>query len=209
MFKKILVASALSLLTISANAQNNSETTPIKEMPAGVYKLDKSHASVTWKVSHMGLSKYTARFTKMDATLDLDSQNLTKSKLTATIDPTSVKTDYPDAAKKDFDKELAEGKDWFNGKKFPEIKFEATKIELSGKNKGKIYGNLTFLGVTKSVILDTTLNGAYAKMPYLQIPGLGFSARTIIKRSDFNWDTYVPMIGDEVEVLIEVEFQKK
>jgi len=205
MFKKILIASVLSLLAFEANAQ----TTPVKDMPSGVYTLDKSHASLTWKVSHMGLSKYTARFTKMDATLDFDSQDPTKSKLVATIEPASVKTDYPDAAKKDFDRELAENDGWFNSKKFPEIKFEATKIELTGKNKGKIHGNLTFLGITKPVILDTTLNGSYAKMPYLQIPGIGFSAKTIIKRSDFNWTTYTPMIGDEVFILIEVEFQKK
>lgn len=207
MFKKVLFVSLLSLSLIanSAKAQN----TPAKEMPSGIYNLDKTHASITWKVNHMGLSKYTARFTKMDATLDFNAKNPAKSKLTATIDPTSVKTDYPDADKKDFDKELAEGEDWFNGKKFPEIKFEATKIEISGKNKGKIQGNLTFLGITKSIILNTTFNGAYLEMPYLKVPALGFSATTTIKRSDFNWKSYAPMIGDEVDVLIEVEFRKE
>ena len=206
MFKKILIASVL--LSFPAT-QANAQTTPIKEMPSGVYKLDKNHASLTWKVSHMGLSKYTARFTKIDASLEFNSKDPAKSKLTATIDPASVKTDYPDAAKKDFDKELSENDGWFNSKKFPEIKFESTKIEFTSKNKGKVHGNLTFLGKTKPTILDVTLNEAYAKMPYLQIPALGFSAKTTIKRSDFNWTNYTPMIGDEVEILIEVEFEKK
>jgi polyisoprenoid-binding protein YceI len=207
MFKKILFVSLLSLPLLATTAK--AQTTPIKEMPSGTYKLDKTHASVTWKVNHMGLSKYTARFTKMDASLDFDAKDPAQSKLVATIDPTSVKTDYPDADKKDFDKELAEGKDWFNGKKFPEIKFEAATIEISEENKGKIHGNLTFLGVTKPVTLNTSLNGAYLKMPYLKVPALGFSATTTIKRSDFNWKTYIPMIGDEVEILIEVEFRKE
>lgn len=178
-------------------------------MPAGVYTIEPSHASVTWKVNHLGLSNYTARFTGINAAITLDPAKPENSSVTATIDPMSIRTDYPDAAKKDFDKELATSEQWFNAGKFPEIKFVSNKIEITGEKTGKIHGDLTLLGVTKPVVLDTVFNGAYAKQPFADLPGIGFSAKTTIKRSDWGLSTYVPNIGDDVEVWIEAEFHKK
>jgi polyisoprenoid-binding protein YceI len=37
----------------------------------------------------------------------------------------------------------------------------------------------------------------------------GFSASTVIKRSEFGLTKYVPVIGDDVALAIEVEFVKK
>ncbi|MDX1974075.1 MAG: YceI family protein [Rickettsiales bacterium] len=203
MIKKMILAASLACLPILACAQ-----TPANEMPAGDYQLDKTHASLTWKVSHMGLSNYTARFTRMDATLNFDPKDPTKSKLVATVDPTSVRTDYPNADKKDFDAELAKGETWFNAGKFPEIKFVSTSIDKTGEKTGKVHGNLTFLGVTKPLTLDVTFNGAYAQKPMVNTPGIGFSATAKLKRSDWGFSTYIPTLGDEVTLLIEVEFDK-
>ncbi len=204
MLKALLLATVIFAAPLAACAQ----ATPPADMPAGVYTLDKNHASVTWKVSHMGLSNYTARFTRIDATLNFDPRDPAKSTLVATIDPASVRTDYPDAATKDFDAELGRGEGWFNAGKFPEIKFESTSIERTGETTGKIHGNLTFLGVTKPLTLDVTRGGAMANMPYMNVPGLGFSATAVMKRSDWGFSGYVPTIGDEVTLLIEVEFHK-
>jgi polyisoprenoid-binding protein YceI len=194
---------AAALLSMSAFAY--ADMTPIADMPAGEYKLDPTHASVTWKVNHMGLSNYAARFTKMDATITLDPKDLSKSKLVATVDPASVRTDYPDVAKKDFDKELTSA-EWFNTAKFPEAKFESTKIETTGKNTGKIHGNLTFLGVTKPLTFDVTFNGGYEKHPMANIPALGFSATATMKRTEWGFKNMVPHIADDVTLHIEAEF---
>jgi polyisoprenoid-binding protein YceI len=204
MLKKLLITSLFVFSSSVAMAQ----MTPVAEMPSGKYALDKNHASVTWKVSHLGLSNYTARFTKVDAALEFDTKDPTKSKLVATVNPSSIRTDFPDAAQKDFDKELSTGKEWFNAVQFPEIKFESTKVEKTGENIGKVHGNLTMLGVTKPLVLDVKFNGAYIKKPFADVPGLGFSATTKVKRSEWGFSTYVPNIGDDVEVLIEVEFHK-
>jgi polyisoprenoid-binding protein YceI len=40
--------------------------------PAGQYHLDKSHASLQLRVSHMGFSTYTTRFSRFDAELTFD-----------------------------------------------------------------------------------------------------------------------------------------
>ncbi|MEI9903556.1 MAG: YceI family protein [Asticcacaulis sp.] len=41
-------------------------------IPAGDYKADPAHTSLTFEVSHMGYSHYTARFADVQATLRLD-----------------------------------------------------------------------------------------------------------------------------------------
>lgn len=213
--KKNLSAFILGLLTWvapfalahEAHAQGSSGT-PLAEMPAGEYELDKTHASLIWKVSHLGLSDYTARFTDFDATIQLNPENLTQSQVQATINPMSVKTDYPHPEKKDFDAKLAKGEGWFNAEAYPEITFVSKNLEKTGETTGTMTGDLTFLGVTKPVTLDVTFNKAMQEHPFAGKPALGFSAEGSLKRSEWGMDTYLPNIGDHVKILIEAEFFK-
>jgi len=60
--------------------------------------------------------------------------------------------------------------------------------------------------VTRPVTLDVTYNGV-ANFPWApDVDKIGFSATTTIKRSDFGQTTLAPNIGDEVEIIIETEF---
>ena len=45
---------------------------PSPQPPAGTYVLDKAHTSVTFRVSHMGFSRYTASFRQVDGRLQFD-----------------------------------------------------------------------------------------------------------------------------------------
>lgn len=206
-FRSIALGAALLCMTAITPAL--AQTTPLSEMPAGIYVADPAHTSVTFKVNHLGLSNYTARFAKVEAEVDFNPATPTASKLKVSIDPTSVRTDYPTPEEKDFDKKLGTDAAWLNATKFPTITFASTAIEKTGDTTGKLTGDLTFLGVTKPVTLDVTFNGAYAKAPFSEIPALGFSAQGKIKRSDWGFDTYVPNIGDDVELIIETELHKK
>jgi polyisoprenoid-binding protein YceI len=199
----------LGLLALPSLATAEAPT-PYAQMPSGVYRIDPAHASVTWRVSHLGLSNYTARFAKIDASLDFDAKDPTQSKLTASVDPLSVRTDFPAPDKKDFDAVLATGETWFNGGKFPTISFVSTSIERVGPDKGIVSGNLTMLGVTKPATMEVKFNGAYAEKPFSApvAAALGFSGTMTIKRSDWGFNTYVPMIGDEVAIQIEAEFEQ-
>ena len=195
---------AIGLMPLTACAQ----LSPPTDVPLGLYTSDPSHTSLTWKVNHLGLSNYTARFTKVEAKLTYISSDPTLSKVVATIDPNSVETDFPNPEVKDFNKVLATDVEWFNAKTFPEITFASTKIEKTGEKTGKIYGNLTLLGVTKPVILDATFNGGYTEKPITGGAALGFSATTTIQRSKWGLDSGIPYVGDDVEILIEIEFEK-
>ncbi len=207
-FKSALAAAAI-LAGFALEAPAIAQTAAPGTLPAGIYVNDDTHTSVTFKVSHMGLSHYTARFAKAEAELNFDPADPTKSTVKASVDPLSIRTDYPRPEQEDFDKKLSTNADWFNAGKFPTITFTSTSVEKTGEKTGKMHGDLTLLGVSKPVTFDVTFNGAYTEHPMAKIPAIGFSATTTIKRSDFGFSTYVPMIGDEVEVQIEAEFKKK
>ena len=200
MFRFVTIALALALASPVAFAQAPADA-------AGTYAMDRTHASLTWKVPHLGLSNYTARFTKFDATLTIDPAKPEDGKLAVTIDPTSVRTDYPFAERKDFDKELTEDARFFNTPKFAALTFTSTKIARTGENTADVTGDLTLLGVTKPVTIAVTLNGA-REHPALKKPALGFSGVAKLKRTDFGMSALVPLVGDEVTLLIEAEFVK-
>ncbi len=180
----------------------------LNDIPSGKYKLDKAHSSVIFRVKHLGMSNYTARFTKFDAELDFNNINPTKSILTASISANSIKTDFPFPEKKDFDKFLAYNENWLNAKEFPKISFQSTKITRSGLKKAIITGNLTMLGITKEIKLKAEFNKAYKNKPYVGLPALGFSAKAKINRNDWGFGALIPSISDEVEIIIETEFHK-
>jgi len=175
--------------------------------PSGTYKNDPTHTSLTWKVLHMGLSKYTARLNDVSITLALDGEDPAASSVTAEIDPTSVDTGYP--GETDFDGEIANDERFFNAGTFPTISFESKAIEMTGEQTARITGDLSFLGVTKAVTLDATLVGAMEKHPFAGVPAIGFSATTTLDRTDFGLDYLSGRgLGDEVEIVIQAEFLK-
>lgn len=198
--KTMLAAAALALAVPAF-----SQAAPL-DVPAGEYVLDKTHVSLNWQIKHLGLSNYTARFTTVDATINLDPKDVTRSTVSVTIDPKSVKTDFPFPEKEDFDKVIAEK--FLKAGQYPTITFQSTSLAATGAKTGKLTGNLTFLGVTKPVTLDVTLNGALVH-PMLKVPVLGFSAVGSFKRSDFGMTDLQGPLGDEIRLQIEAEFRKK
>ena len=205
-----LAASALALLLAPAHgAQSAQKAVSLDGIPSGAYTLDPSHASLNWKVSHFGLSHYTARFLRFDVKLDFDAQKPENSTLEVRIDPTSIQTNYPWPEKEDFDATLANSAQWFNAAKYPAITFKASGIKRTGPNTGIVTGAMTMLGQTHPVSMEVTLNGAYAKHPMAGDPALGFSAHGVLKRSDWGMTAYIPFVGDAVEFIVESEFHKK
>jgi len=202
-------ALAVSLFASSAAlAGPGVSSTKPADLPAGHYVLDKTHASVVGKIKHMGFSNYQFRFTKVDASFDYDPQAPQAAKISVTIDPASIDTATgADEFGLKFNKELA-GDGWLEANKFPTATFVSTKVEPGAGQTGKVYGDLTLHGVTKPVVLDVTFNGVGSSF----VPGsvkTGFSATTQIKRSEFGVSKYVPLVGDDVTLSIEVEFDKK
>lgn len=204
---KLLSLTCVGLLWATSSSCVFAQTAP-QEMPAGSYTLDQTHASIVWRVSHLGLSDYTGRFNSFDATLDIDPNKPEKAQLNATINPLSLDTPYPENSETDFDKKLSEGKDWFNAIEFPSITYRSERITLTSPTTAEVQGVLTLLGVSKPLTLNVTFKGAMQSQPFSKKPTIGFSAHGTIKRSEWGFDTYVPNIGDDVHIQIDAELAK-
>jgi polyisoprenoid-binding protein YceI len=195
-----LVATAPLALALDPNA-----AAPV---PKGAYVVDKAHTSLVFRVSHIGFSSYTGRFTNVDAKLDFDPTRIATSHVNVTIDPKSIQADN---APSGFLDSLA-GKSWLDADQFPEMSFRSTGVEVTGQKTFRLRGELTLHGVTRPITLDAIYNGGYASHPYEPRARVGFSAKGSFKRSDFGVTYGIPEpgttmgVGDDVQVILETEF---
>jgi polyisoprenoid-binding protein YceI len=196
MMRAILIAIALTLAS-PAFAQT-------EQAPAGRYVIDDTHATIGWSVFHEGIAWYHARFTGFDVQLDYNPADVSKSKVTATIDPKSVETDYGKTGKPGTDFNALIYTRFLLAGEHPTITFVSTSISKTGERTGKMTGNLSFRGVTKPVTLDVTLVGQ-AQRP--QAWKIGIVATGTILRSDFGVRTTA--VADEIRLHIEGEFVKQ
>ncbi|WP_443748823.1 YceI family protein [Asticcacaulis solisilvae] len=183
----------------AATAPASAESFPapsVKDVPAGEYKTDPMHSSLTFKVFHMGFSHYTARFGKFDATLQLDPAHPEAARLTATVDPQSLELNSPP---KGFHDDLM-GQTWFDAKAHPQMTFTSTKIEKTGDNTAKVTGDLSLKGVTKPVTLDVVFNGGYPGMQMDPHARIGFTATGTLNRADFGMGFGIPAPGSSMGV---------
>ena len=125
-----------------------------------------------------------------------------------------METDFPNP-KPNFNLEL-QGDKFLDIAKFPKITFTSTTVKLTGANTAMLSGDLELHGIKKPITLNVTFNGGYDAIPMdpEQLSRIGFSARGSLKRSDFGIAYGIPApnskmgVGDEVEIIIEAEFNK-
>ncbi len=197
-----LFAMILGVVLCLAPIPARAETATLAPEAKGTYTLDRSHANVLFRISHLGYSQYIGRFNTLDAKLDLDTQDLTRSQLTATITPASVDVNNPELQDK------LRGADFFNVTQYPEIRFVSRKVVRTGRNTGVITGDLTLLDVTRPLTLNVTFNNG-GMNPYASVYTLGFSATGTLKRSEWGMKAFIPQVGDDVTITIEAEFHKE
>jgi polyisoprenoid-binding protein YceI len=180
------------------------------DAPAGAYTLDGRHASVLWRIRHMGLSLFTARFDTISGSLNFDPANPTASTVEVTIAANSVNTGVLNAdGQRAFDHEIATNV--LGAEDNPNIRFVSSSIQLTGPATGLIVGDLTLHGQTHPVTLEASFEGGR----FVQFAGkhvLAFSGRTVIDRSQWGAGFANPVIngttGNQVEILISAEFRK-
>src|SRR5262245_44464829 len=190
----VLVACATTASSVERDGQ---VTAPV---PKGAYVIDKAHTSLLFRVSHLGFSTYTGRFTQVEADLQFDPANIAASQVQVRIDPRSIEADN---APSGFLQSLA-GDQWLDAARFPEMTFRPAGVEVTGANSVRIHGRRTLHGVTRPLVLEAKYNGGYAGRQYEPRARIGFSAQGSFKRSDFGVSYGVPApgssfgVGDEV-----------
>lgn len=194
LFLLVVLLSGCSLLTPNVSSE-------FSKLEAGQYQLDANHASVHFKVLHMGLSTFVGRFNKLQASLNFDPKNIQGIFLDARVNTESIDTNNSE-----LDKQLRSGR-WFDTTVFPQARFITQRVTARADNHYAIFGQLTLHGITKPVVLDAIFHGGADNL-LTGFYTLGFSATTQIKRSDFAIDSYLGLVGDLVELEIYAEFQR-
>jgi polyisoprenoid-binding protein YceI len=192
----------------AANSQSNGATDTVADTEAaagfdaisGEYKTDPRHRYITFSYFHQGFSRPWVRWRNWDAVLDWDAEEPEASSVSVTIDATSV-----DSGVDVFDEHL-QGERFFDTANHPEITFESTSLTKTGDATGTMTGDLTIKGITKPVTLDVTYNNSAFSERGNEYK-IGFSAKGSVNRSEFGMDYLVPVTSDEVEIVIEAEFE--
>lgn len=165
---------------------------------AAKYAIDPSHTQVEFTYSHFGFSNITGRFDQVGGEFELDTADLSKSRIDVTIPIASISTGVDK-----LDQHLL-GPDFFDAAKYPNATFSSTAVHVIDARKLHVVGNLTIHGVTRPATLDVTVN-RIAEHPMKKVPAAGFDGVTRIKRSDFGIGAYAPAVSDEVEIRITLE----
>jgi len=175
---------------------------------AAPWEFDPDHTGVHFKVRHLMVSSVRGEFEKATGKIVYDEADVTKSTADITIDAASINTRV---AKRD---EHLRRPDFLDVAKYPTIAFKSRRVEKTGNGTMRMTGDLTLHGVTKEVIL--TVEGP---TPAIKDPmgnnRVGGQATTKIHRKEFGllWnkalETGGVVVGDEVEITIDVEIYKK
>jgi len=170
-------------------------------VPAGDYKLDPAHASILFKINHLGYSTYIGRFERFDASLTGDPATPQTAQVTAVVDMTSLNIANPDFAA------ALMGPDWFDAATYPQATFKTLGLKLTSETEADISGELTLKGKSRAVLVKARLNGsAYDRLRGADV--VGFSATLPLNRAEFGIDKYSGLLADDVVIEIEAEFLK-
>jgi polyisoprenoid-binding protein YceI len=168
---------------------------------AETYTIDPKHTFESFEIDHFGLSTLRGRFDKTSGTLNYDPASKTGS-VEVGIEVASVTTGD---AERDAHLQKPE---FLDAAKYPTIAFKSKAFRFEGDEPKAVEGELTIRGVTRPVTLNVT-RATCTSHPLLKIPACGADADVTIKRSDFGVSAYLPGIGDEVKLHIDVEALKQ
>ena len=192
------LAALLMAATASAQGPANSDPTKVR---AGAYTVEPGHTRVLFSLSHMGFTTWYGDFTGASGVLQLDPRRPAAARLDVTVPIASVST-----TNAKLDGEL-KSKEWLDAARFPTARFVSRTVTPTGAGRADVAGDLTLHGVTKPLVLHVRFNGAGVN-PLDKAYTTGFEAHGAFKRSDYGVSTYVPLVGDEVELTLSGAFEK-
>jgi polyisoprenoid-binding protein YceI len=200
LLKTAVLAGVAALAAAAAGAQSTQSNPSL--VPGGAYRVEPGHTRVLFSLSHMGFSTWYGDFTGVSGSLTLDPKHPARSQLDVSVPVASIST-----TNAKLDDELR-SPTWLDAGKYPTMTFHSTRVLVTGPGKADVFGALTLHGVTKPVVLHARFKGAGTN-PMDKGYTVGFDVTGKIKRSDFGVSSYVPLIGDEVDLIISAPFEHK
>ena len=166
---------------------------------ADEYVIDTkgAHASIKFRVQHLGYSWLYGRFNEFSGNFTYDEKAPEKSSIEVTIKTASVDSNHAER-----DKHLRSD-DFLHVDKYPEAKFVSTSYSQAEGGTGVLKGNLTLNGVTKPVEIDVEFIGA-GQDPWGGYRA-GFEGTTSFAMADFGIVKDLGPKSKDVELILSVE----
>jgi polyisoprenoid-binding protein YceI len=149
---------------------------------ADTYKIDPAHASIQWRVQHLGVSTMVGRFNPFSGIFTYDSA---EAKQTPTVE-IEIEMALLDSNHALRDKHLRA--DFFETAKYPTASFKSTSYSGNDEH-GTLTGLLTMHGVTREVSVEVRKTGE-GKDPWGTYRA-GFEGTARFDRRDFGIDRNV------------------
>lgn len=173
--------------------------------PAGAaeYVIDTKggHASINFRVQHLGFSWLTGRFDTFSGSFRYDDKDPSSAGISVTIDTASVNSNHAER-----DKHLR-GADFLDVAQFPEAKFVSKSVTPDGDGKAVIAGDFTLRGITKPVSITASYVGGGAD-PWGGFRQ-GFTGKTQLALADFGIVRELGPAAKTVELELHVEGVRK
>ena len=164
---------------------------------AAEYRIDPSHSFIQFRTQHLGFSWLVGRFNRFEGSMTYDGEGGPDMQgIRLTIDAASLDTNHAER-----DKHLR-GPDFFDVSSHPEVTFVSTGYE-GGADGGTLTGDLTLLGVTRTISFPVRLIGE-GNDPWGGYRA-GFEGSYVLKRSDFGMDYNLGPAAEEVEIELMIE----
>ncbi len=173
----------------------------IVKVPAGTWKVDPAHSSVTFEVKHMMIANVRGIFGDFDGTLEAE-EDPTESRAYGSVKVASI-----DTGNADRDAHLR-SPEFFDVERYPEAHFESTRIEHVEGGTYRVFGNVTIKDVTREVEAWATVHGV-AEDPWGN-ERAGIEIRSTINRTEFGltWQQRLAsgglLVGEEVGLLLDI-----
>ena len=166
---------------------------------SAAYQLDPVHTRVMFAVEHAGFSRALGTVSGSNGQLQFDPDDWSTARLEV-----SVPLQRLELGDEKWNQAVRAGK-LLDTAQFPTATFVSTRIEPIDPQHASVYGTLTLHGVSKEVKLDVTFNALkrHPLPPFRRTAG--FSATATLSRADFGIDAWKSVIGDRVELRLEVE----
>ena len=166
---------------------------------AADYTIDTkgAHASINFRVSHLGYSWLEGRFNEFGGQFSYDEANPSAANVNVEINTASVDSNHAER-----DKHIRSG-DFLDVSNFPKATFKSTSFNANADGTAVMNGDLTLHGVTKAVELKVSKIGE-GQDPWGGYRA-GFTGTTEFKMKDFGITKNLGPASETVYMELHVE----
>lgn len=164
------------------------------------FQIDPVHTRVLFFVEHARFSRSIGQFRPVEGGLWFDADDWSNSRVELCLPVSGL--DMGDA---DWTRAM-QRQAFFDGRAHPQVCFRSTRVEAVDGRTGRLHGELVVRGVSQPVVFDFTVNDL-RRFALTMKRRLGISARAELSRAAFGMDRDRTLIGDRVDVVIELEAQ--